>query len=56
MRKKQREGKRGIKKEGELNFDKKQQMSLVWRDAGSPLWGDVTTVGGGRRRRGTSTA
>ena len=56
MRKKQREGKRGIKKEGELNFDKKQQMSLVWRDAGSPLWGDVTTVGGGRRRRGTCTA
>ena len=44
------------KKEGELNFDKKQQMSLVWRDAGSPLWGDITTVGGGRRRRGTCTA
>ena len=56
MRKKQREGKRGIKKEGELNFNKEQQMSLVWCDAGSPLWRDVTTVGGGRRRRGTCTA
>ena len=49
-------GRRGIKKEGELNFDKEQQMSLVWHDAGSPLWGDITTVGGGRRRRGTCTA